>query len=222
MADTKANKSEPQEEPKAQPTVEVPEQGAPEAEVPSASPERAPMIPKARLDQEIGKRRALEDKLGTLEQEIERLKKSADPQPQKGAPDKAPEAGDLSVLQQKLENLETQTRRRDLSSKMRLNEEQAAAVDDLMVKMPDLKPTEALQLARQRNEALFGAPSQRGYQPSQHASLRPAGGGTPQVETLKDRVQQASGLPKDQRTDALAGFTGELMAKALGWPRTQG
>lgn len=182
----------------------------PEAE---ATGKEQVQIPKERLDQEIGKRRDVETRLEAAQRELEALKKGGAPSP--AAPAQPP--SDLSVVQQKLAAIEAREQRRELSAKLGLNDSQAGAVADLVAK--GLSPDAALAAARVSNADLFSGQQQRGFDPSQHSSLRPTGNGMPAAPKLKEQLEAVAKLPTDQRSDAQAELLGKRLSKTLGWTR---
>ena len=183
---------------------------APEQAAPSVT------IPKERLDQEIAKRKALEVELAKYAKEVETLKSA--PTPQK--PDSSQTKGDdISELKATVMEIRDREQRRDLQLSLKLSsQDQAKAVQDILKASPDLKPAEALQIAQMRTPDAFGGTDQRGFNPSQHASLRPSGGGPQPVVTLKDKVKAVREIQDPiQRGKAELNLHGKLLADALGW-----
>lgn len=182
----------------------------PEAE---AAGKEQVQIPKERLDQEIGKRRDVEIRLEAAQREIEALKKGGAPSPAASAPPPT----DLSEVNRKLALIEAERSRDKLAKQLGLNDQQADAVAVLVGK--GLTPDAALAAARVSNADLFSGQQQRGFDPSQHASMRPTGNGMPTAPKLKEQLAQVAKLPADQRSDAQAELLGKRLAKALDWTR---
>lgn len=194
---------------------------------PEAAPEppkvEEPKIPKARLDQELTKRKAAEAKSDELAKEIEKLKTEASTpkpepsvQPEPTVPGQSGE--DMNAVMTKLNELEDREARRELAQSLTLTTEQAVEVHGILKASEGLDAQEALMIARGRNTELFGSADQRGYDPGQHASLRPSGGGPPPVETEADRIKAVSEIQdryvRDQEHSKLLG---EKLARASNW-----
>lgn len=188
-------------------TEETKAQGEPEAKPPVT-------IPKERLDQEIAKRRESEAKLEAAQKELETLRNGS---AQPGRPSSAPQPADLTAIQMKLASIEARDNRRELAAKLGLNEQQSEKVQDLVGK--GLSPEAALAAARVSNADLFQGQQNRGFDPSQHASVRPGGGSAQPAAKLKDQFANVSKLPASERIDAQAEFLGKNLAKTLGWTR---
>lgn len=197
----------------AEETTNSATESKPEAE--AKGQDTAPVtIPKERLDQEIAKRRESEAQLAALQKEYETLKTAGNPP---GKPTSAPQPADLTAIQMKLASIEARDARRELAAQLGLNEKQSEKVQDLVGK--GLSPEAALAAARVSSADLFSSQQNRGFDPSQHASVRSGGNGTPQANKLKDQFTAVAKLPSAERVDAAAEFLGKNAAKALGWTR---
>lgn len=188
-------------------------QPAAEAKEPVAPEQQAPSIPKERLDQEIAKRKDAEAQLARLNSEIESLKKQSAPKPTQTS-----QTSGNDQLLAKVQQIEEREHRRELQEQLSLGDpKQAEAVQAVLRANPELKPSEALTIASTRNAELFGGTDQRAFNPGQHGSLRPTGGGPPKVETLKDRVKKIAEMPPILREQAEKKLHGKLLADTLGW-----
>lgn len=191
-------------------------QGAPE---PVVKEQEAPSIPKERLDQEISKRRGLEEQLAKTAAELDALKKQAAANQQKG---NQTEQVDVKNLAETVRSIQEKEHRRELQGTLGLKDDkQVDAVQSILKANPELKPSEALFIAQTRQPDVFGSVDQRSYNPGQHGSLRPSGGGPPKVETLKDRVAKIKSMQDPiARDQAEQQLHGNLLRKVLGWPTT--
>lgn len=144
------------------------------------------VIPKQRLDQEIAKKEAIKAELDALRVEIDELKKQKGTQPAKDSQTDSKSTVDTLLAQVK--EIQDRDARRELQRTLGLPEEHAQKVQDIMRQSPDLKPSEALHVARQRHADLFQGKDQRGFDPGTHGGIRPTGGGAPAPETLKQKV----------------------------------
>lgn len=185
----------------------------PVAEQPKAEEHR---IPKERLDQEIAKRRALEEALDQVRAEAAALKNKKTDASVIGS------AEDLLKLREDVAAIKQSAYRSELKSALNLqSDEQTKVVHELLVSNPDLKPSEALIIASHRNADLFGGKDQRTFQPGLHSSLSAKGSGMPEVETLKDRVKKVGSMSDPiARAREEQRLHGKELARLMGLPRT--
>lgn len=187
--------------------------GQPVADQPKAEEHR---IPKERLDQEIAKRKALEDLAAKLQQENAALKNVS------SSASSSQPADDLSRLREDVAAIKQAAYRAELKSALQLqNEDQVKIVHDLMKSNPDLKPNEALLIASTRNAEAFGGKDSRTFQPGLHGSLSARGGGMPQVETLSERATKVAKMSDPiSRAREEQRLHGKELARLIGLPRT--
>lgn len=175
-------------------------------------------IPKERLDQEIGKRRSVEAELAQARKDLEELKSKSAPQRQEAGKSD----GDLKTLQEQVRVIQEAEQRRELQRDLKLTEaEQVSLVQQILKASPDIKPSEALLIAQMRDPEKFGGTDKRGFDPSQHSSLRPNGAGAPKVgKTLKERAGEIAKITNPiDRDRAEKQLHGKIVASLLGWQR---
>jgi len=194
---------------------------------PEVAPEQPkgddPRIPKARLDQEVAKRKTAEERMAVLEEENRKLKEpdvtepaTPTPPPPPAVPGRSDE--DMTAVMTKLQDLEVREARRELAQTLDLTAKQAEEVHGVLQAAPGLQASEALLIAQGRNTELFGSADQRGYNPAQHSSLRPTGGGPPPAETTADRIEAVRKIPDAyERRRAHEALLGEALAAESGW-----
>lgn len=155
------------------------------------------------------------DKVAALEAKLAQSEKPSVP-----ATPKAKTGDDQPNLQQIADRL----RADDLADELGLNRKQATAVADLMKKMPDATPAEALAIMAMRDPEGFKERGQQNGAQAQFGSLRPRPGAQPEPQAKtsdwKDRIAHTQSLlGKDKRQHAAYAnnMAGKLLAKAMGW-----
>jgi hypothetical protein len=172
-------------------------------------------IPKQELDKVRGKLKAEREEKENLQKELEELRKT-----QKAAePDSQPKTGtdEVADIRKELAEIRAIEELRGLAQALNLNQEQAAAVHVLIKEAPGLSPSEALTIASARDTELFKTSDSKGYDPSQHGTLRPGSGPPPKPNERAERlaeIRNAQG--HGQKRELRARLLGERLASAMG------
>jgi hypothetical protein len=127
----------------------------------------------------------------------------------------------VADMQKRLEQFERRDQARDTAAELGIPLEQAIAVNEVRLNNPSLSTAEAFAIAQSRDPDAFGAMNPRAYNPGQHGSLRPRGGGVPpqqQPKSIKQRAQEIAAMPDPlKRMAAERHLIGSMAAKAAGW-----
>lgn len=163
----------------------------------------------------IGERNALKESLDKLAAEVAALKSTKATEPKAASP------ADDADLRKSVAELLAANKRAALAAELGLGDDkQIAKVQEVLKDHPNLPAKEALMLAQSRDPSMFGGTDQRGFNPSQHTSLRPSGAGAPPAPTLKERSVE---IAKNRYTNPMQAdadekrLHGDLLRKALGW-----
>ena len=186
---------------------------SPEAKIPATEPKEAKSVP---LGEHIELRKELRsatDRLADLEKRLALSEK-----PEKPATTHAVD-GDLGTVVKEIQRKE---RIRELAAELGLGDrKQGEAVVDLLSKMPDLTPKEALDLAANRNPDLFKDRGEPGFQAGIHGSMRPTPGTQPEPQVSDYSARQAhiaKTADKVAKTQMWNNWVGSFAAKAVGRP----
>jgi hypothetical protein len=124
-------------------------------------------------------------------------------------------------VKSQLAKYEQRDQARNTAQELGISIEQAVAVNAVRSTSPGLSTAEAFAIAQGRYPDDFNVPNPRAYNPGQHGSLRPRGGGAPpqaQPLTIRQRAEQIRAMADPlKRAAAERHLIGSMAAKAAGW-----
>lgn len=169
-------------------------------------------VPLSALHEERSKRKERDKELDETKTRLAELEKKLEAQAEPGE-------GLSPELMQELLQTHRQTK---LGRELGLGEKQTNAVLEMMDKIPNLNPDQALILAKQAEPDVFNSDEGSGFDASQHGSLATTRGAPPLPQEEDDMPKRQERVKQLESTDSLAAdelrnnMIGTLAAEALG------